>query len=293
VVLPSGLPVNNSVRVTLVSTSTPSLTTYTDNKGWFLFTGLREGNYSIEVLGDSQLYDPTVQEVRLIHATHVTLIITLNEKSPSSDSKSGGRVVSASEADRNVPRAARRLYETGVSLANQGKALEAIEQFKKAIAIYPPYLLARNDLGAQYLKLKQLDPAAEQFEAAVEIDEKALNPRLNLGAVRIEQKRFFEAIDHLSLAVSIDGSSPSARLLFGIASLETSELETAQRELVKAVSLGGSEFAIAHYYLAHVHMRRGERTGAVNELRTYVAKHPQGEKAPQARALLDRLAALQ
>jgi len=37
----------------------------------------------------------------------------------------------------------------------KGKIQDAIERFKKAIAIHTNYLMARNNLGVQYLRLGQ------------------------------------------------------------------------------------------------------------------------------------------
>ena len=39
----------------------------------------------------------------------------------------------------------------------------AATHFQQALSIYPEYLAARNDLGAQFLKLKQIDEAEEEF----------------------------------------------------------------------------------------------------------------------------------
>jgi hypothetical protein len=66
VVLPSGPSVNNRIRITLSGGRIASQTTYTDNKGWFAFTGVGDGTYTLEVLADQTHYEPVAQEVRLI-----------------------------------------------------------------------------------------------------------------------------------------------------------------------------------------------------------------------------------
>src|SRR5215216_5947687 len=80
VVLPSGQPVNNRIKITLSGYRISSSTTYTDNKGRFTFSNVSDGTYSLEVEGDSRFYDAASQEVRVIYGSHPGLIITLKEK---------------------------------------------------------------------------------------------------------------------------------------------------------------------------------------------------------------------
>jgi len=288
VVLPSGHPVNGRVRITLSTIENPGMTSYTDNNGGFGFRNLREGNYTLEVIGDYKLYDPVVEQVRVNRGMQVVLTINLREKNSASD-KSASGVVSAGELDQRVPSPAKKEFETATSLAREGNSKQAIVHYKRAIDLYPEYLMARNDLGVQYLKLKSAAEAAEQFGAAIDINPRVFNPRLNLGIALIEQKKYLEAVDHLTLAVSIDSAQPAAHLYLGAASLETDDLPTAERELSKALALGGDEYSIAHFYIAHVEMKKGDRDGAIRELQAYLASSSGGEKAAQSRALLERL----
>jgi tetratricopeptide (TPR) repeat protein len=263
---------------------------YTDNNGGFGFTGLSEGVYTLEVSGDVRLYDSVVQEVRLIRGTHVRLNINLKERA-GNHPRSPGNVVSLAELQQKVPDAARKEFEAGTRLVNEEKIREGIERFKKAIAIYPEYLMARNDLGVQYLKLKMLAEAIEQFEAALEVNPKVFNPRLNIGIALVQQKKYADAIDHLNLAISINGSSASAHLHVGVASLETDELATAERELAAALTLGGTEYAVAHYYAGHVQLKKGEREAAIREFKAFLEAQPTGDLASRARQILEKLQA--
>ena len=81
-------------------------------------------------------------------------------------------MVSVAKLDQQVPDAARKELEKGVDLSGKGKFQDAVGRFNKAISIYPNYLMARNSLGAQYLKLGKWAEAAEQFAAAIQIDSK-------------------------------------------------------------------------------------------------------------------------
>ena len=290
VVLPSGHPVNGRVRITLSTLNDPGLALYTDDNGAFVFPNLNAGTYYIEATSDAKLYDPATEQINLLRGmTSINVTIYLREKSQKTGNSASANVVSLAEIDPNVPAAAKKEYQQGSNLANQGHIEESVERFKKAISLYPEYLVARNDLGVQYLKLNRVNEAVEQFEAAIETNSKAFNPRLNLGIARLKQKRYVEAADNLKMAYSIDSSSPAAHLYLGIALVETDEVEAAQKELATALSMGGDAYSIAHYYLAHVHMKKGEREQTIRELNTYIEKSPNGEQVEQARHLLDQL----
>lgn len=288
VVLPSGQFVNERVRLVLNYGTNIGITYYTDNNGGFGFSGLGEGLYTIEATGDTKLYETVFYEVRVARGTHLKVVIHLKERSKPSNNKPGS-VVSLAELEQKVPESAKKEFVKGTKLAGDGKIEGAIEQFKKAIGIFPDYLMARNDLGVQYLKLKRAAEAAEQFEAALAVNSKVFNPRLNLAIAMVDQKRYVEAIDHLNQAVSIDSSSPSAHLYMGIATLEMDQLDAAERELGIAQSLGGEEYAVVHFYLANLLMKKGDRDGTLRELRAYLEKQPGGEHAARARSLLEMI----
>lgn len=288
VVLPSGLPSSERIKVTLTGYRIPETTTYTDTKGRFTFTGVSDGTYSLEVQADAKLFYPVTQEVRVIYGAHPGLIIVLRGKTEAAK-QSVGNVVSTAEFDQQVPDAARKEFDKGRQLSEQGKFKDAAERFKQAVAIYPGYLMARNNLGVQYLKMGKWSEAAEQFDAAIGIDPKAFNPRLNLSIALIEQKKYVEAIEHLNQAISIDSSSPAVHLYAGIASIGVDNIDQAERELSTAISLEGPQQPLAHFFLGITYIRKGERESAVRELNAYLKKEPDGEKAPRARQLIEKL----
>jgi tetratricopeptide (TPR) repeat protein len=289
VVLPTGSSADFNVKVTLSNSQSPLTTFYTNKHGEFSFLNLPEGTYYIEASGDVRVYESVTERVRVARGQVVNLTIALRAKEEAVRKKPTSGVVSAGEYDPRIPAAARRQYERATKSVAKGRLEEAVVYLKQAITIYPDYQVARNDLGVQYLKLKRLDEAAEQFLAVIEINPKYFNSRLNLGLVLIEQRRYREAVLQINYAISVDSSRAVAHLWLGIALLQTDDLQESERELTRALIMGGREFSIAHYYLAHVYLRRGTRDEAARELRVYLAESPAGEYASEARALLERL----
>lgn len=289
VVLPSGRSLSSNVKIVLSNRQSPLNTLYTDKHGEFRFINIREGIYYIEVQGDNKFYEPVTQEVRVPRGASVSVTIYLREKSETSSNSSGSGVISAAELDQKAPASAKKEYERAARRINKGEIQEGIEHLRQALSIYPDYLSAHNYLGVQYLKLKQFDQAAEQFESTLKLNPKYFDSRLNLGLVLIEQGKYREAINHLTEAISFDSARPAAHLWLGIALLQANELVAAERELTKALMMGGSDFLVARYYIAHVHLRRGEQVDAVRELKMYLEQSPNGEQSGDARRLLEKL----
>jgi tetratricopeptide (TPR) repeat protein len=289
VTTPSGGSVRSNVKVTIRNFSTSGVVNFTDSNGEFTFSGLGSGTYYIDVVADPASYEMVTETIHLPPNGRIMLVIPLKEKSSGSKKPAAG-VVSIDELSQDVPEGAKKEMARATKLIEKGVSKEAIKHLNKAIEIYPSYFIARNTLGVEYLKVKQLDAATEQFQQAIGINPKAFGPRLYLGVALVQQKNYRSALEHLNQAVSINGSQASAQLYLGIALLGSDDLPAAEIALNKAISIGGAQFALARYYSAHVHLKKGDLNQAVEELKTYLKEAPEGEQASHARALLDKLA---
>lgn len=288
VLLPGGQPVDRRIKIELSTLRDPGMSLYTDTNGRFAYDNLQPGSYTIEAIDDQNHYASAKEQIVLNRGQEATIRIYLRDRGASVGT-SGGPVVSANEADQQIPSEAKREYERAQQSIKDGMVQEAIQHLLEAISLYPSYLRAHNDLGVQYLNLKHYQDAEDQFGLALEIDPKAFNPRLNLGIVLIQQGRHLAALDQLSQAVSVDSSKAAGHLYIGIAYLGTDNLETAERELMRALVLGESEYWAAHYYLAHVHLKAGDSEKAIHELETFLADAKDPQLQDSARQLLAKL----
>ena len=288
IALPSGEFAGRDIKVVMRTEATPVVISYTDQDGRFTLMNVYAGTYYIEVTGDEKKFEPVVEQIELRRSQQRSVTIYLREKQ-AFRVKSTGAVTSSAALGEDVPDSARKEYERATKLVKKGDINRAIEHFKLAIALYPNLEAAHNDLGVQYLKLKQFDSAVEQFQAALAINARAFNPRLNLGITLVDQKQYAVAIDQLNQALEIDRGSPAAFLYMGIARTELDDLQAAYADLSKALILGGPAFATAHYYLGKVHLKRDERDEALKSLKAYLEAMPTGELADSAKTLVKRL----
>ena len=262
-------------------------TVFTDNTGTFEFTRLSPGRYQVVVDADPRLYETSAESIEIVRGMVAVLNIALKEKGKTGQPKAGA--VSAAELDSNVPPKARKEFDRASEASKNGKPEEAITHLRNAIAIYPQYLMAHNDLGAQLLELNRLDEAEKELRLALDIDPAAFNPTLNLGIVLIKKHEIQSAIAVLEKATSMQSQSPAARFFYGMALSGASESERAEKEFIAAYTLGGDQYAEALFYLGRIYMDRGDRTVARKYLERYLRAAPKASNSAEARKLIAML----
>lgn len=286
VVQQNGNPLNEAVLVRLENIRGTKTTAFTDNQGQFDFLGVMPGIYYVVVDGDNHQDGGTVTvEVFPSSPSIVTLMVRLRTPEPAKKATS----VSAGELSQKVPPAAQKEFERGSTASKQGKTELAITHYRKAIAIYPNFLMARNDLGAQLMTLGKLDEAAEELQAAITIDPKAFNPRLNLGMVLVKQHNFAEGAGELRKALSLDPTSPSAHFYLGLALVGMDDSDNAEKEFKTAHNIGGEKYALALFHLGELYFNRGEREAALKMFQQYLRESPDASNAAHVRQMIAML----
>ena len=289
VTLPSGRSIDRNVKITLMNSQNALSTLYSNKHGEFQFINLPQGTYFVQAEANDVDLDPAVQKINLGRGIVWVMTLQLREKQRVLAMSTGVRVVSAAELSQSVPPAAKKAYDQGLKFVGKGDFVQAAGHFEQALSIYPEYLAARNDLGAQYLKLKRIDEAEGHFLEVISRDTKNYNARFNLGLVWVERREYATAIANLHQAMTIDATRPAARLWLGFALLESGDLPGAERELTKALIMGGAECHAAHYHLARAYLARGDSAEALRSVKAYLEESPRGEYAKEARQLADKL----
>ena len=287
VILPGGGFLSEGVRISLQTIRGTDSTVYTDSTGAFQFTRLTPGRYQVIVEADSRRFEVSSESIEVTRGTVALLNISLKERKEAGSLKA--RTISVAEMDPKVPSKARSEFERASALNQEGKADEAIDHLRKAIALYPRYLVAHNDLGALLLDLERLDQAEVELRTAMAIDPAAFNPILNLGIVLTKKGQWQPALEILQKGISLQPRSATARLYLGLALQGTSDFEQAQKEFTAAYEIGGSEFAIALFHLGQLYMRRGDRDLAREFFQRYLKEAPNAPNLDQVRRLLAML----
>src|SRR6267142_1400714 len=201
---PSGRRSDSRVKVKLENFNAGELSVLSDPNGSFVFRGLEPGSYTVVVDGGED-YETARELVyvesdgsnsrRGITLPPVTRLYTVQISLRPKDTGPKAGVVNAVLA--GVPETARELFRKAVDSAGAGDSIKAVEQLKAALAAYPAFPLALNELGVQYLRLGQAEKAAEVLKSAVKLVPEDFHPRLNYGIALLNQRKFGEAEEQL------------------------------------------------------------------------------------------------
>ena len=284
--LPSGQSAELNIKITLGNSTSTLNTLFTNKHGEFRFPDLKEGIYYVQASGNEEVFEPVSEMVTIGRGQVVQLTISLRFKPETIKVRARSNVISAVGLKEDAPPAARKEYEQAMKHAGKGQLVQAIDSLRRAIEVHPGYLVAHNDLGAQYLKLGRVDEAAEEFRFVLEKDSSYFNSRFNLGLVMVERNDQLSALAQFRMAVQTDASRAVAHFWLGITLLQTGDLQNAERELTRALITGGGNFPATHYYLGRLFLKRGDLEAAMRSYRAYIEEAPNGEYADEVRSWL-------
>jgi len=292
VLAPSGQRMEGHIAVRLSSMMKGSRIAITDDNGNFTFRGLVNGDYTISIDKEKDL-EPFSQSVSIIQlpgspGQNYPLSIRLKIK-PGTATKPG--VVNAELA--GVPENAVAMYRKAAELGNAGDHEGAIAQLNLAIAAFPKFMLAYNDLGVQYMKINGLQKSDEAFIAALKIEPRAYAPLVNRGILLVMTKRYAEAELVLREVIMMKDDQAVGHYFLGQALANQGKFVNAEKELLTAIKLGGDAVKEAHRLLAIIYSSSGDKKGASDELETYLKIAPNAPDAEQLRHVILQLKGLE
>ena len=264
----------------------------TDEYGNFTFRGLVSGDYTIVIDKEEDLQPytqvVTVMQVRGFPAQNYNVNIRLTPKPGIAGRPS---VINAELA--KIPRPALDLYNKAIELAKNGDRPEAIKQLQGAVAEYPEFMLAYNEMGVQYMRLNELKKSDEALQSALKIDNKAFMPMMNRGIVLVMLKRYADAESLLREVVKMKNDQAVGHYFLGQAVAYQGKFQEAEKELLTAIKLGGEEMKEAHRLLSIIYSAGGDKKRAADQLETYLRLAPTTPDAEQLRHAILRLKGLE
>lgn len=106
-------------------------------------------------------------------------------------------------------------YNKGLSLAEEGSYLDAVREFRNAIAIDPGFVDAHYNLGVTYQKLGSNEKALEQFQDVVRLRPDVALYHYALGNAYFHLSRYDEAAEVFKEAIERNGTH--AKSLYSLA----------------------------------------------------------------------------
>lgn len=285
---PSGTRIDTKMRLRLTALGRGEMIAMTDDSGRFIFTRLPAGSYTVSI-DDDKDYDAVSQSVEISHSggsspqSYAISLRLVDKKKPIA------RPAVIRSENAGVSKKAVDLYLKAKEFAALNDHKAAIEQLKLAIADYPTFLDAHNELGIQYLKLNELDTAVEMLTAALKIKPNAFEPQINLGIALFRLKRYRDAETSLRAAIGLKDRSAVAHYYLGRTLTNLERYDDAEKELNEAILTGGTGMNEAHRMLATLFITKGDDRRAIGSLETYLNLVPDARDAEELRKVIVQL----
>jgi tetratricopeptide (TPR) repeat protein len=279
--------------VSLVSTFGPRIAQdFTNADCEVYFANVAAGSYHVAVSGagiegsDSRTFD---LESRGFLDVDVS-VNHIRDENHSGIIASSNSLVAAAEL--KIPQGARKELDKANQFIAKGNLQKAIERLQKAIAIYPHYAEAYNNLGVVYGRLGDRVRNLEAWQKAVSLNDHFTPAYLNLARVAIVDRDYPQAETLLNKATAMDPTNPQILVLLANAELLIQHYDQALAVCRRAHSLGGAHAGV-HYIAARVFERENRPADALAELQIFLSEEQSGLRADAARkevaALLQRL----
>ncbi len=198
---------------------------------------------------------------------------------------------STSANELRVPIDAKRSFMKGMDALYRHDYPKAAEAFEKAVAIYPQYDMAYDNLGVTYVMLGQTGKARAAFERSVQLNDKSPDADRNYARLLLESNENKRALELLNKSLSVDPLNPSTLTLISIAQFRTGDVDDALQNALRVHQLAHEPHAAAHYIAGRAYEEKQEYQKARVEYETYLQEDPDGPDAAQVHGALSRLTA--
>jgi tetratricopeptide (TPR) repeat protein len=144
---------------------------------------------------------------------------------------------------------------------------QSAAHLEKAVAIYPSYVDAHQQLGMAYLKQENFVQASQSFGRASELDPYRADSRYCLGLALAAMQRFEEAEAAAREAVRLSPGLPWAHYVLGLVLVKRN---TDMTEAVVQLRQAAPAVPLARIGLAHLLAYQGKPQEAAVELKSYL-----------------------
>jgi Tfp pilus assembly protein PilF len=255
------------------------------------FPGVAPGNYHVLVSGEGIVTtDSGVFEVDARKGAQSidVEVKRKGEEEAARPRRPNSRTVSA--GDLNIPENARKEFDKASDLMAKENWKKAMDQLNKALASYPKYAAAYNNLGVIYGKLGDRTGEREALQKAVSLNDHFAPAYTNLAKMAIVDRNFPEAESLLNKATGADPEDPQTLVLLANVELLDQHYDEAIANCRKVHSMVHDSQALVHYIAARALEHENRLADAVTELQTFLKEEPTG---PRAEAVRKEMAGLQ
>lgn len=249
------------------------------------FFAVPGGNYQLTVTGAEVA---SAESVNFSLSSGMTHDVEVQARRTGADNAIPSYATSAfvSVRELSVPSAAEKEFEKANRLIVKREWAKATERLRKAIAIYPQYAAAYNNLGAVYCRTGQVAPAREALQKAIALDDHMAMAYVNLGRVSFTAREFPEVEAFIGKALSLAAPDADELTLLASAQVADRHLDQAIETSRQAHRSQLNNHAYLHVVAAKANELEGKDDAAVAELQQYLSEEPTGKRSERVRTML-------
>ncbi len=293
VTLPDDRSAGDQIRVELVSDmGVPVGDMFTDSEGRVAFRVTSGGTYEVRVSG-SPIEGRTTESVRIEDmdkSRTVYVRVKPHSDATATSTKSNAPPVT-SAAELRIPADARKAFHKGMEAWQRNDYPKAAEHFEKAVALYPQYDTALNNLGVMYYHMGQSEKARAAFEHSVALNDKNADADRNLARILIHEGNYPRAEELLKKSLMVEPLNPVSLTLICVAEIQTGDDDAALATARKVHQLPHEGYSLVHDIAGQAYEHKGQPQNAYIEYETYLKEDPNGAEAGQVKNALARLTA--
>ena len=253
------------------------------------FMDVPAGTYHVKAIGGEVA---TTDDVPFALSPGMTQEVEVRVKhSGSSETQMFAAPAFVSVSDLSIPANAQKEFEKANRLISRQEWAKAKERLGKAIAIYPNYAAAYNNLGVIYSRTGDLAQAREALERAIAVNDHMALAYVNLGRVSFRTKDFPGVEAFISRALSLAAPDADELTLLAYAEVADQHLDQVIETSRQAHQTQLSNHAYLHVLAAKAHELQGKDDAAVAELQQYLSEEPAGRRAERVRTMLAKFQA--
>lgn len=265
-----------STHVTLLGRSGSVGEAVTNNQCEFAFNNIPVGTYHLKVSSrDAADTDSVITPSTVL----TDFAVKLNRPQ---DAAPGAFLPAIAAVNLAVPGKARKEFDKANEFIAKQDFARAIDRLNKAIAIYPNYADAYNNLGVVYARMGDRAREREVLQKAIGINDHFAAAYVNLGRMNISTSDYPAAEQALSKAVSCDPTDAMTLVLLTYAEFMNHKLDEAILTSRHAHTLDGAH-AFVHQVAARAYEQKREVAAAQAELELFLKEEPTGARADAAR----------
>ena len=169
-------------------------------------------------------------------------------------------------------------FMLGTKYLAHGDLEQAVDKFKRTLALKPDYDLAVFNLAQAYRRMGDDNAALAGFEHYLSLDPTDPFVQYQMGEIWLDRGDLARAEALFRRALQTDPSVASAKNALGVIALQRGDPATAER-LIREALAGKPKLRLAHFNLALLAEQRGDVRAAEREYVEELTAHPENYKA--------------